>query len=86
MHEYKKSGSVVVNELKSEVEIMVHLPNENGIKGIILDATKKSIKLQSSSYAFSIEFTTYQLKDSDISAKWLKNKKKLRIKCPKTNN
>ena len=80
--EQKRNGSVEVNEKGNVVEISVGLPQESGMKNIILDANSKMIKLDSSAYSFQVVFTNYNLTDSQISAKWLSKTKKLKIACP----
>lgn len=82
LDEQKRNGSVEVNEKGNVVEISVGLPQESGMKNIILDANSKMIKLDSSAYSFQVVFTNYNLTDSQISAKWLSKTKKLKIGCP----
>ena len=82
LDEQKRNGSVEVNEKGNVVEISVGLPQESGMKNIILDANSKMIKLDSSAYSFQVVFTNYNLTDSQISAKWLSKTKKLKIACP----
>lgn len=78
----KKNGNVEVNEKESIIEIQADLPGEAGMKGVTLEATKKSIRLHCTSFAFQVDFLNYQLEDAQISAKWVKTKKRLLIACP----
>ncbi|OMJ86351.1 hypothetical protein SteCoe_12138 [Stentor coeruleus] len=80
--EDKRQGNVEVNEHEKEVEIFIHLPDENGMKGVILDATQKSIKVRCLSFACEVFFDKFSLDDRSISAKWLKSKKRLIVKAP----
>lgn len=52
------------------------------MKGVILDATQKSIKVKCLSFACEVFFDKFRLDDRSISAKWLKAKKRLIVKAP----
>ena len=50
---------------------------------IDLDAGEKRIKVKSPSFVAEVEFLGFGIKDAEISAKWIKSKKKLLVTCPK---
>ena len=82
MDEMKIRGNVEVNEGEKDIEVRVELQYENSMKNISLDATRDKIKLNCNSYRFEIVLVKRFIRETEVSAKWLKNKKTLIIKCP----
>lgn len=78
----KNRGKVEVDD-GDKCVLHVFFEEEMGMANVEVDAAEKRLKVKSPSFVAEVEFLRFGIRDTEISAKWIKSKKKLVITCPK---